>query len=232
MTTWFCDSDSRFYGVSVAKRTLVEPQYAKHVPWPVWLSGEVSAGVLTFEGKSYMLVVGEAPIESNNTATLIYDFAEDTWLIGSSREFAGNHHASEVIDNKMYLFGGLTTGNHTIQIASLVQAPQGVDVQWSFGADLPVPSGSAATALIDGQVSDWNIVIVPCIFTDSDISTMYYSCELVLFITVAWVLECCCWRPSLYKSPEVCCHVRMAAGVLLWWHRRRQYIHLRHVLLV
>jgi hypothetical protein len=115
-------------------------------------AGEVTAGVLTVEGKAYMLVVGEAPKESSNTATLIYDFLEDAWLLGSPRLFVGNHHASEVIDNKMYLFGGLDSGNHTIQIASLMEVPQGIDVQWSYGADLPVPGGSGITALINGLV--------------------------------------------------------------------------------
>lgn len=115
-------------------------------------AGEVSAGILTAGDKSYMLVVGEAPWNSTNTATLIYDFLEDVWLIGAPRQFVGNHHASEVIGNKMYLFGGLTTGNHTIQIASLVEADQGVDVVWETGADLPVPSGSGSSVLIDDMV--------------------------------------------------------------------------------
>ena len=99
-----------------------------------------------------MLVVGEAPWNSTNTATLIYSFSQDLWVIGAPRQFVGNHHASEVIDNKMYLFGGLTTGNHTIQIASLVEVDQGVDVVWETGAELPVPSGSGSSALIDGMV--------------------------------------------------------------------------------
>lgn len=115
-----------------------------------------------------MLVVGEAPQDSNNTATLMYDLTEDVWLIGAPRMFVGNHHASEVIDNKMYLFGGLTTGNHTIQIASLVEGPQGVDVEWSVGADLPVPSGSGITSLIGGMVR----LFVPLLCCDG---SLWYS---------------------------------------------------------
>jgi hypothetical protein len=82
----------------------------------------------------------------------IYDMSSGSWQTGSARPFFGNHHAAEVAGNKLYLFGGLTEGAYAVQIATLRDGDDGVDVSWDTGANLPTPSGSAATALIGGKV--------------------------------------------------------------------------------
>ena len=118
------------------------------------VAGEVSAGVLTSGDKAYLIVVGEHPRDdSKNGVTMMYDFAEQTWQEASSRPEIGNHHASEVIDNEMYLFGGLSNGGGDIQIGTLVDTGAGVDISWRKAAGLPFDGGSASTALIGGKVS-------------------------------------------------------------------------------
>jgi hypothetical protein len=114
--------------------------------------GEVSAGVLYSNDRPYLLVVGETPKKSQTSATMIYDIVAGTWKAGASRPHQGSHHAAEVINNRLYLFGGLEAGNHSVQIADLQDTGAGVDVAWTFGADLPAPSGSAATAVLDNLV--------------------------------------------------------------------------------
>lgn len=74
------------------------------------------------------------------------------WITGSKRPDIGNHHASEVIGNKIYLFGGLSKGQATVQIGSLRGSGSSINVSWKKGASLPEPSGSAASAYIGGKV--------------------------------------------------------------------------------
>jgi hypothetical protein len=78
--------------------------------------------------------------------------AVQSWLTGSKRPEIGNHHAAEVINNKLYLFGGLSKGSGTVQIGTLTTSGGKVDISWKKGANLPASSGSAATAYIKGKV--------------------------------------------------------------------------------
>lgn len=116
-------------------------------------TGEVAAGLLLSSvGRRYLLVVGEAPQDSWHASTMIYDVQDNTWTSGTPRPLVGHHHAAEVINNKLYLFGGLAAGERSVQIASLQETASGIDVSWQLGPDLPEPSGSASTALIDDKV--------------------------------------------------------------------------------
>lgn len=89
-------------------------------------AGEVSAGILTLNNIDYLVLVGQHPrddpeIDEVNGVTMIYNIEEGVWIRGSKRPSVGDHHASEVINNKMYLFGGLSTGQSDIQVrASLL----------------------------------------------------------------------------------------------------------------
>lgn len=57
--------------------------------------------------------------------------------------------AAEVIDNKLYLFGGFRGGSDDkVQIASMTDA----GLVWSEGSSIPFGSGSASTAYIGGKV--------------------------------------------------------------------------------
>jgi hypothetical protein len=113
----------------------------------------VSAGVLTLAGKSYLVTLGEhKKSDTKNGVTMILDLAAGTWHAGAKRPAIGNHHASEVINNKIYLFGGLAGGEGDVQIGTLKAGGTGVDIAWTPGAPLPFASGSAATAYIGGLV--------------------------------------------------------------------------------
>jgi N-acetylneuraminic acid mutarotase len=103
--------------------------------------GEVAAGII---GKM-LYVVGEG-----NPATLAYNLSTNQWLPAnalSTRQFAGNHHAAEVIDGNLYLFGGLGSGS-----GGKVQIYNPITNVWSPGADMPFAAGSSSSAIIDGQV--------------------------------------------------------------------------------
>jgi N-acetylneuraminic acid mutarotase len=101
--------------------------------------GEVAAGVLN--GVLYM--VGES-----SPATLAFDPISHTWLSNlPQRPLLGHHHAAEVINGKLYLFGGIGGGS-----AGKVQIFDPTTDTWSLGADIPFATGSASTALINGKV--------------------------------------------------------------------------------
>jgi hypothetical protein len=111
-------------------------------------AGEVATGVLTHGGVDYLVAVGDGVYE-----TLIYDIAGQKWASGDPRPFRGSHHASEVIGNKLYLFGGFHIDGTVVQIGELAPTPRGgVGVVWSLGASMPFGSGSANTAYIRGVV--------------------------------------------------------------------------------
>ncbi len=57
------------------------------------------------------------------------------WSTAPGRPFAGNHHACETINNRLYLFGGLSGGGQNVQIFSPLTN------SWSQGATLPYSVG-------------------------------------------------------------------------------------------
>jgi N-acetylneuraminic acid mutarotase len=99
---------------------------------------EVSAGVINGE----LYVLGQS-----HPGTFAYDFFSGTWDSGrQARPYFGNHHAAEVIDGKLYLFGGLEDDIDLVQIYD----PE--TDSWSYGASVPWAGGSASSAVIDGKV--------------------------------------------------------------------------------
>ncbi|KAI7846245.1 hypothetical protein COHA_000225 [Chlorella ohadii] len=111
-------------------------------PLPVPL-GETAAGILINpkNGANWLVVVGEG-----NGGTFLYNTYTGQWKQGVPRPYAGHHIAAEVINNRLYLFGGLNAGGNKIQIYDLATD------SWSFGHDLPYAVGSAATAHIGAYV--------------------------------------------------------------------------------
>jgi N-acetylneuraminic acid mutarotase len=102
--------------------------------------GEVAGGLI--DGKIY--VVGE-----DSTATLAYDVATATWTSSglATRPFPGNHHAAEVVDGKLYLFGGLGGGAE-----GKVQIYDPATNHWTAGAPMPFAAGSSSSAVIGNKV--------------------------------------------------------------------------------
>lgn len=100
--------------------------------------GEVAGGVIN--GSLYL--VGES-----NNATMAMNLGTGVWRRDLAvRPFVGHHHAAEVINGKLYLFGGLGAG------AGKVQIYDPVTNTWSLGADMPFAAGSSSSAVIGGQV--------------------------------------------------------------------------------
>jgi N-acetylneuraminic acid mutarotase len=101
--------------------------------------GEVACGVIA--GSLYL--VGD-----DTSATMALNLETGAWSGGlATRNFPGDHHAAEVIDGKLYLFGGVDAGSQ-----GRVQIYDPVSNSWSLGADMPWLGGSVNTALIDGLV--------------------------------------------------------------------------------
>jgi len=101
--------------------------------------GEVAAGAIN----GVLYLVGEGP-----SSTLAYDFVLGSWTSNlAARPYVGDHHAAEVINQKLYLFGGLDNNSD-----DKLQIYDPLTDSWSLGAALPFPTGSASSALINGRV--------------------------------------------------------------------------------
>jgi N-acetylneuraminic acid mutarotase len=109
-------------------------------PLPI-AAGEVASGVIN----NVLYVLGSA-----TNATMAYDLSTGTWRSDlAPRPILGDHHGAEVINGKLYLFGGLNGGGAA---AGRVQIYNPVTNSWSLGASAPYAAGSVATALIGGKV--------------------------------------------------------------------------------
>jgi N-acetylneuraminic acid mutarotase len=101
--------------------------------------GEVADGLIGGE----LYVVG-----NDSTATLAYDTAAETWTTNlASRPHPGDHHAAEVVNGKLYLFGGLGGGSE-----GKVQIYDPAADEWTEGAPMPFAAGSSSSAVIGNQV--------------------------------------------------------------------------------
>ncbi|HEY8062696.1 MAG TPA: hypothetical protein VID74_07855 [Gemmatimonadales bacterium] len=102
--------------------------------------GEVAGGVI---GRMLYLV------GDGDRHTLVYDLAAGQWgplTAAAARPAAGDHHAAEVFDGKLWLFGGLMH-----ESAGAVQIYDPVSREWRFGPRMPFAAGSSASALIHGK---------------------------------------------------------------------------------
>jgi len=100
--------------------------------------GEVGSGVID----GTLFVVG-----ANSFKTWELDIATGIWAQETNRPFPGDHHAVEVIDGQLYLFGGHENGAE-----GKVQIYDPIAKTWSLGTDMPWAGISVSTALIDGLV--------------------------------------------------------------------------------
>jgi N-acetylneuraminic acid mutarotase len=115
------------------------------LPWrpvapPPAALGEVSAAAIG----DRLYLVGEGA-----AWTLGLDLGSGRWDRldrHAVRPGPGNHHAAEVWDGRLYLFGGLDFGEGVVQIFDPVQN------RWTFGPSLPAAAGSMASALIGAQI--------------------------------------------------------------------------------
>ncbi|WP_111766856.1 kelch repeat-containing protein [Nakamurella deserti] len=100
--------------------------------------GEVAGGVVG--GSLYL--VGEG-----NSATLALNLGTGVWRRDLPvRPFVGHHHTAEVVNGRLYLFGGLGAGAGKVQIFDPVTN------RWTLGPDMPFAAGSSSSAVINGRV--------------------------------------------------------------------------------
>ena len=109
--------------------------------------GEVAAGVV--DGRVILVGEGTSKTYGMDLATGVWD---DTL---AQRPFVGHHHAAEVIDGKLYLFGSVGHAWGKVQIYD----PQ--TDSWTTGADMPWSAGSCSSALIDGLVYVCGGITIP-----------------------------------------------------------------------
>jgi N-acetylneuraminic acid mutarotase len=118
------------------------------LPMPL---GEVAGGIV----RDRLFIVGESSssdgeADSAQTGpTLAYDLSRGTWDEPSAhapRPFPDSHHAAEVWNGRLYLFGGVGPAAGKTQIYD----PQADS--WTLGPDIPFAAGSSASALIDGKI--------------------------------------------------------------------------------
>jgi N-acetylneuraminic acid mutarotase len=101
--------------------------------------GEVAGGIIGTK----LYLVGDG-----SSQTFAYDIASDTWTDGlAARPHVGDHHAAEVVNGKLYLFGGFDDG-----APGAVQVYDPAADSWSLAAPMPFAAGSPASALIGGRV--------------------------------------------------------------------------------
>lgn len=100
--------------------------------------GEVATAVIG----NKMYLVGE-----ESGSTLEYDLTNNTWKTTlAKRPFLGDHHASEVVNGKWYLIGGMKGAGGRVQIYNPATNT------WSTGASMPFDAGSTNTAVINGKI--------------------------------------------------------------------------------
>jgi N-acetylneuraminic acid mutarotase len=101
--------------------------------------GEVAAGAI---GR-YLYLVGEG-----SKQTMRYDLSRGLWAEAGSvmpRPYPGDHHAAEVVGDRLYLLGGFGAEGRTQIYDPAANA-------WHVGAPMPFATGSSASAVIGGRI--------------------------------------------------------------------------------
>jgi N-acetylneuraminic acid mutarotase len=118
-------------------------QVTRHNAWvngknlPINLA-EVAGGIISHT----MYIVGEG-----SSSTYAYDLFNNSWKTLPARPYVGDHHAAEVLNGKLYLFGGIDGGS-----PGKVQIYNPATNKWSLGPTMPFAAGSCSSAVIGGQV--------------------------------------------------------------------------------
>jgi N-acetylneuraminic acid mutarotase len=89
-------------------------------------------------------------VGSGSGATLSYDFAQGSWSTAAAlaqRPYRGSSHAAEVVNGKLYLFGGVGGGSE-----GRVQIYDPATNGWSLGAAMPFAAGACSSGVIAGKV--------------------------------------------------------------------------------
>lgn len=113
-------------------------QLGDSMPVPL---GEVAGGVIG----NQLYLIGQG-----DQATLALDLGSGLWTHADrhpARISPADHAAAEVVNDKLYLLGGIGRLNGTV-----VQIFDPLTNSWSLGPSIPFPTGSPASAVIGGAI--------------------------------------------------------------------------------
>jgi hypothetical protein len=104
---------------------------------------------VALEGAGGGVIAGQLfVVGGGNNSTLRYDFSSKQWTtLPEPRPFPSAYHAVEVIDQRLYVIGGVTPA-----AAGKVQIYDPATNGWSLGPSVPYRFGLAATAVIENQL--------------------------------------------------------------------------------
>lgn len=106
--------------------------------------GEVAGGVIG----NKLYIVGDG-----SGATLSYDLSSRQWSSSlAQRPHRAKDQLAEVINNKLYVFGGIRYINNVRNFYNYVQIYDPATNKWTLGAPMPFKSAAGQSALINGQV--------------------------------------------------------------------------------
>ena len=110
----------------------------------------------------------------NSPEVNIYDPLDDTWSKGKQIPFPVHRYASEVVDNKIYVFGGLDylrpDKEENGSVYDLVQIYDPSNDMWSFGAPMPVSAYNCHAGATSGLVIPKRIFVLGGLHKDNRIN--------------------------------------------------------------
>ena len=96
---------------SGAHSTAPRPRSAA-APWPSTICA-IQPSLVLFLIPCFPLLLHTCP--AGNGGTFLYNTYTGQWKQGVPRPYAGHHIAAEVINNRLYLFGGLNAGGNKVR---------------------------------------------------------------------------------------------------------------------
>lgn len=106
--------------------------------------GEVSGGVIN----NRLYIVGDG-----DSRTFSYDFATNTWSAShATRPVRAKDQVAEVVDGKLYLFGGVRYLSSGQQVLNTTQIYDPSTNRWTYGASIPFAAAASQTAVIGGKI--------------------------------------------------------------------------------
>jgi len=86
-------------------------------------------------------------VGGGTNATLAFDVPRNQWTnLSAARPFVSSYHSAEVISNRLYLIGGLSSSAGKMQIFN----PE--SNSWTLGPPVPYPVGACATCVISDML--------------------------------------------------------------------------------
>ncbi|HMO27132.1 MAG TPA: hypothetical protein PKB10_12785, partial [Tepidisphaeraceae bacterium] len=105
--------------------------------------GEVAGGFID----NKLVVLGDG-----DSRTFAWNFGTNSWQTLATRPFRAKDQLSEIVNNRLYVFGGVTYTSSGQQASNRTQIYNPTNNTWSYGANIPHGVFAAQTAAIDGFI--------------------------------------------------------------------------------